>query len=120
MARQFGIITNLEGLQAGIVVNSLTYNEACETAEARNEKGQITDLASYSRSTTLSIDGLLDTTEGVNLVKAGNKITIANKDYLIESVDKTESNTDFVQVSISARTSDEATIHVIDAETDVP
>ena len=38
MARQFGIITNLEGLQAGIVVNSLTYNESCETAEARNEK----------------------------------------------------------------------------------
>ena len=106
MARQFGIITNLEGLQAGIVVNSLTYNEACETAEARNEKGQITDLASYSRSTTLSIDGLLDTTEDVSLVKAGNKITIAN--------------TDFVQVSISARTSDEATIHIIDAETDVP
>lgn len=120
MARQFGIITNLEGLQAGIVVNSLTYNEACETAEARNEKGQITDLASYSRSTTLSIDGLLDTTEDVSLVKAGNKITIANKDYLIESVDKTESNTDFVQVSISARTSDEATIHIIDAETDAP
>ena len=82
------------------------------------KNGQITDLASYSRSTSLSIDGLLDTTEDVSLVKAGNKITIANKDYLIESVDKTESNTDFVQVSISARTSDEAEIHIIDAETD--
>ena len=25
MARKFGIVTNLTGLQAGIVVNSLTY-----------------------------------------------------------------------------------------------
>lgn len=55
MARKFGIVTNLTGLQAGIVVNSLTYNESCETAEARNDKGQITDIASYSRGTSVSI-----------------------------------------------------------------
>lgn len=115
MARQFGIITSTQGLQAGIVVNSLTFNETSESAEARNAQGQITDIAGYSRATTLSIQGLLDTTESVSLVKAGNKITIGNKDYLIQSVDKTESNTDFVQVSISARTADAATIHVIDA-----
>ena len=58
--------------------------------------------------------GVMDVSEGVELVKAGNKITIDSKDYLIESVDKTESNTDFVQVSISARTADQATIHIID------
>lgn len=61
--------------------------------------------------------GVMDVSEGVELVKAGNKITLDNKDYLIESVDKTESNTDFVQVSISARTADQATIHIIDEPT---
>lgn len=115
MARQFGIITTTEGLQAGIVVNGFTFNEASESAQARNEKGQITDIAGYSRATTLTINGLLDTAQGQELAKAGNKITIGGKDYLIESVDKTESNTDFVQVSISARTADNATIHIIDA-----
>lgn len=116
MARQFGIITSTEGLQAGIVVNSFTFNEASESAQARNEKGQITDIAGYSRATTLSIQGLLDTAQGNDLVKAGNKITIGGKDYFIQSVDKTESNTDFVQVSISARTADAAIIHIIDED----
>ena len=39
MARKFGIITSVENLQAGIVVNSITRNESAEIAEARNEKG---------------------------------------------------------------------------------
>lgn len=116
MARKFGIITNLEGLQAGIMVNSLSYDESCETAEARNERGQIVDIASYSRGVSVSIQGVLDESEGVSLVKAGNKITLDGKDFLIESVSKSESNTDFVQVDISARSADDATIHIIDEE----
>jgi hypothetical protein len=116
MARKFGIITSVEGLTAGVVVESLSYSESAETAEARNETGAVTDLASYSRSTTLSISGLLDESEGVTLAKAGNKLTLDGKEYLIESVDKNESNTDFVRVSLSCRTADNVTIHIINEE----
>lgn len=115
MARKFGIITSVTGLTAGIVVQSLTYNESAEVAEARNETGALTDMASYSRSTSLSISGLLDESDGVTLVKAGDKLTLDSKEYLIESVDKTESNTDFVRVSLSCRTADNVTIHIINA-----
>lgn len=117
MARKFGIITSVQGLTAGIMVNGLTYNESAESAEARNEQGQIVDLASYSRSTSLSINGYLDESDGVTLAKAGNKLTLDGKEYLIESVDRTESNTDFVQVSLSCRTADDVTIHIIDETT---
>lgn len=113
MARKFGIVTGVSGLTAGIVIQSLTYNETAETAEARNSTGAITDLAAYSRSTSLSISGLLDESDGTTLVSAGSTLTLGGKNYLIESVDKTESNTDFVRVSLSCRTADSATIHTI-------
>lgn len=117
MARQFGIVTDMSNtLSAGILINSITFDESTETAQARDTTGAVVDIAAYSRSTSISIDGLLDTSEGVELVKAGNKITIGGKDYLIESVSKQESNTDFCTVSISARTSDNATLHIINTD----
>lgn len=117
MARQFGIVTDMsDTLSAGILINSISFDESTQTAEALDTQGAVVDIAAYSRSTTISIDGLLDTTEGVELVKAGNKITIGDKDYLIESVSKQESNTDFCRVSLTARTSDNATIHVINTD----
>lgn len=112
MGRQFGIITSVEGLTAGIVVQSLSFAENVETVEARNTSGQCTDLASYSKSTTLSISGLVDTQQGT-LITAGSKLTIGGKDYLVESVTKNESNTDFIRADISARTADSAVIHII-------
>lgn len=85
--RQFGIVTSLSGLTAGIAVNSLDFDDTVETAEARNEKGKITDLAAYSEKTTVSISGVVDTAKG-ELVKAGSSITLGGKTYLIESVKK--------------------------------
>ena len=115
MARQFGIVTdNMTGaLAAGILINSISFDQSTETAECRDMQGAVVDIAAYSRSTSISVDGYLDTTENVELVKAGNKITIGGKDYLIQSVSKQESNTDFCRVSLSARTSDNATLHII-------
>ena len=112
MARSFGIVTSLEGLTGGIVVNSLSFSESAEIAEARNEKGQITDYAAYSNAKTVSITGVMDSERG-SLATAGSKITLDGKDWIIDSVSKNESNTSFIEVTISAKTADSATITII-------
>lgn len=106
MARMFGIITTATGV-TGIVINSLTINNTAEIAEARNEKGQVTDLKAYSKGETISVTGLLD---GETTVSAGETLTIGEKNYIIESVDRNETNTGYVEVSLSARTADAAVI----------
>lgn len=108
--RQFGIITNVAGMQAGICVNSLNIDQNVETAEARNEKGQITDLAAFSKSKSISASGVMDTANGTTLATAGSMLTIGGDNYIIESVSKSETNTDFVQVTINGRTADGANI----------
>ena len=107
--RQFGIITNVAGMQAGICVNSLNIDQNVETAEARDSKGKITDLAAFSKSKSISVSGVMDTANGT-LATAGSMLTIGNENYLIESVSKSETNTDFVQVTINGRTADGANI----------
>lgn len=109
MARKFGIITSVENLQAGIVVNSITRNESAEIAEARNEKGQITDLAAYSRAESISVQGVIDDAKGT-IVKAGSKLTLDTVDYIVESVDKPETNTGLLRGDDQRRTADGATI----------
>ena len=111
MARKFGIVTSLEGFTAGMVVNSLSFSESAEIAEARNQYGQVTDYASYSRAKTVNITGLLDQSKG-ELVKAGAKITLGTENYIIDNVSKNESNTGFVEVTISAKTADNVQITI--------
>ena len=113
MARQWGIITNYEGLQGGIVVTSLSFNESATIAEATDSQGRVSDLAAYSRRTTLNLSGVLDTEKG-DLAVAGSKLTLGGKDYIIDSVSKEESATDFIRVSISAQTADAAVITPIE------
>ena len=107
--RIFGVTSNVSGLAEGIIANSLTFNDTVETAEARNEKGEIIDIAAYSFGTTVDIQGVY-TGEGV---KAGQTITIGEDDYLVTSRTKTESNTAFQESSVSARRADKATLHPI-------
>ena len=107
MARKFGIVTNLTGLQAGIVVNSITRDESAEIAEARNEKGEVTDLQAYSVGESISVQGVIDDEKG-EIVKAGSKLTLASRDYIVESVNKPETNTGFCEATINARTADSA------------
>lgn len=104
--RHFGITSSTSGLQAGVIANSLTHNETVEVAEARNEKGQIIDLAPYSKGEEMTIDGLFIS----DAVAPGVKITVGDKDYLVTSNNKTESNTDFQRASLNCRTADEAVI----------
>ena len=114
MAKQFGIITTTTGI-SGIVVNSLTRNRTAEIAEARNEKGQVTDLKAYSTGETISVTGLLDA-EALT-IEPGSKLTLGEKDYIIESGDQNETNTGYTEVTLSARTADSADIDPYAAET---
>lgn len=114
--RKFGIITDVSGITGGIMINSLSFTENAETAEARNEKGQVTDYAAYSRNSTCNITGVLDTAKG-DLAKAGSKITFDGKDWIIDSVSKNESNSTFVEVSVSCKSADNAIITIINDQT---
>ena len=93
------------------MINSLDFNETVETAQARDELGRIVDIAAYSNAKTVSIQGLMDTAKGA-VATAGSIITLDGKQWLIDSVAKRESNTGFVELTISARTADNAQIYV--------
>ena len=101
--RQFGIVSDVQGLKAGCVVNSITHNYNSDTAEARDEKGKLIDLATYGENEEITVDGLT-TGEGVKngsvvWLKEGN----TPKGYLVTSTSKTENNTAFVTQNVTAR-----------------
>lgn len=105
--RYFGVTTNLSGtLGNGIIANSINHNNSVQVAEARDEKGKLLDLAPYSASHDISIDGLY-VGEGVDV---GTVITIGEKDYLVSTSNKTESNTEFQRSSVTAVCGDEDTV----------
>lgn len=112
MSTKFGIITSTTGMSAGITVNSLSFQDTVQQADARNEQGAITDITAYSRGQTVSVDGVL-TAETSALATAGSILTLDSKSWLITDVSRNETNTDYVQVSIAARTADSATIRAI-------
>ena len=102
--RRFGVTSNLSGLQQGIVVNSISHSDNTETAEARDEKGQLIDLAVYGENEEITVDGLT-TGDGV---KNGSVIWLQEpgkdaKGYLVTSTSKSENNTAFVTQNVTAR-----------------
>ena len=99
--RKFGVTSTLSGLKEGIVVNSINHNSTTETAEARNEAGQVIDIAVYGSGEQITIDGLT-TTDG-NQVEAGDVIALGGKNYLVTSKSNTESNTAFETANVNAR-----------------
>lgn len=102
--REFGVTSDVEGLKTGLIANNLTFTKSTETADARNEKGQIIDRAAYSKSEELSIDGLFIGTG----IEPGTIVSVGGKDYLVTNSTKTEANTDFQQANISCSRADEA------------
>ena len=106
---KFGIISN--GASAtGLVVQSCNKDENVEIAEARNEQGRVAELKAYSKGVTYSITGLVKDGENENAVEVGSTVTIDNLNLIVESVSKQETNTGFVQVTMTCRTADSATI----------
>lgn len=106
---KFGIVSN--GTSAtGLVVQSCNKDENVEIAEARDEKGHVAELKAYSKGVTYSITGLVKDGETENAVEVGSTVTIDNLNLIVESVSRQETNTGFVQVSMTCRTADSATI----------
>ena len=106
-SRIFGITTDLSGnLDSGIIANSFNTTKSVETAEARDEKGKLLDIAAYSRNEEISVNGLYVSSGCTE----GGKVTIGGKDYLITSVSKNESNTDFQRSDVSLRGGDNDTV----------
>lgn len=101
--RRFGVISDVEGLKAGCIVNTITHNFNSDTAQARDEKGKLIDLAAYGENEEITIDGLT-TGDGV---KNGTVIWLGEngeeKGYLVTSTSKTESNTAFQTQNVTAR-----------------
>lgn len=96
--RQFGIITTVSGF-TGIKVNSISRTYNTETAEARNEKGQVIDIATYGNGEEITVDGLY-TSGGV---KPGSIVKLGAKNYLVTAASESESNTAFVTQNVTAR-----------------
>ena len=105
--RYFGVTTDLSGnIGNGIIANSIQHSNTVDVAEARDEKGKLLDLAPYSKSSEISIDGLFVGT-GVDV---GSVVDIGGIDYLVSQSNKTESNTEFQQASVTARCGDDDTV----------
>lgn len=108
-ARSFGITSSVSGLSQGLIANSLSFNESVESAQARNEKGEIIDIAAFSKQKTVDVNGVYVGTG----VQPGTIVTIGGQSYLVTSSTKSENNTTFQQGSISCRNADKATLHTL-------
>lgn len=108
-ARFFGITSNVEGLGQGLIANSLSFNESVESAEARNEKGEIIDIAAYSKQKTVDVNGVY---VGAG-VAPGTIVSIGGEDFLVTNSTKNENNTTFQEGSISCRNADKAVLHTL-------
>ena len=105
MARQFGIITTVSGITS-VVVTSFSEKQNVQIAEARDSRGQITDLKAYSLGVTVHIKGYLDNTTCD--VQAGDTLELGGRHYIIESISRNETNTAYAEVDITGRSADSA------------
>lgn len=98
MARQFGIITTSSGVSS-IVIQSIQIGDSVETANAMDEKGNITDINAYGKKNSVTIKGLVD---GSVSASSGDVITVGSDSYIITSFQKSESNTGYAEVDVTA------------------
>ena len=107
----FGVYTSPSGLTGVMTLTGLTWSESVEIAEGRKEDGKVTKRKAYSKTTTVKCDGTLESADvPPDEITAGGKITIDGKDYLVESCDVTQANTDFPKASFTATRKDNETI----------
>ena len=106
-SRIFGVTSELSGF-TGFIANSFSSNETAETAEARDEKGKLLDLAPYSKSKEITLEALI-TTES-NAAAVGSKVSIGGVDALVAGINKQESNTDFQRATLTLRQGDDDTV----------
>lgn len=107
MARSFGVISIISGTTtavADIVAESVNKAVSVETATARDESGKVTDMKAYSKTTTYTINGLLNVSTPT--IEAGSVIAISGGTFLVTNAELVESNTDFVRYNLTVTVSD--------------
>lgn len=110
MARLFGVVSFISGSTTGItdiIVESDNISESVETAMARDESGKVINHEAYSKSTTITANGLLDVSAPT--ITAGSVISLADGDYLVTSAERVESNTDYVRYNLTFEKHDDCT-----------
>lgn len=105
--RLFGIISDKTGIPSALIVNNLNRSQAAQIAEARDENGKVIRQQAYSIQKSVNLNGITTASDPID---AGKQITIAGENYLVDQAAQNESNTAFVDVSISAVHSDKAAI----------
>ena len=106
MARKFGVVSVTGGTApfTSMVVQSFSKSTSVEKATAKNEYGKTIDVKAYSKTVSVSIQGLLDAASPD--IEAGMTITISGTTFMVDSAEVAESNTDFVRYNITATSED--------------
>ena len=107
MARSFGVISIVSGgttAIADIIAESVNKSNSVETATARDESGKVIDMQAYSKTTTLTINGLLNVSTPT--IDAGSVVVISGGTFLVTSAELVESNSDFVRYNLTVTQSD--------------
>jgi len=102
--RHFGVLTDTSGISSGLIVTDMNVQNLTDTAEARDTKGEVIDIASYSLRKNISINGLWCGSG----ISAGTIVTVGGKSVLVTENTKSESNQDFQKGSMTAVTADNA------------
>jgi hypothetical protein len=106
MAKTFGV-TSSGGYG---ILQTVTQGSTAEKAQARGTTGKVEDAKAYSVTHTATAEFVADTvTNPDDFSAAGTSLTIGDVTGLITSVEVTESNTDYVQGTVSIEVADGAT-----------
>lgn len=97
--------------ETGIIINSYTRAVSREKAEVSNADGDIVAVAYYKPTASISIEGTLNGTTGVNAAAPGVALSIANATsgsgitggaVIVDSVTRTSTSEAFATLSIEA------------------
>lgn len=105
---QFGIVSNASGA-TGMVIQSITAEDTAELAEARGESGEVLELHKFSIGYRYTVTGILQSGASESL-GAGSTLTIDGHNLIVETYSKGQTNNGFVQVTLTCRGADNATI----------
>lgn len=112
MSRIFGVNISVEGTTVtGCVLNGVSTKTSAQKADARNEKGKVTDTWYFSKEKSITITGVMDASSLT--YEAGSTIVFRGGTFGVNSTSVDENNQAAAGFSIEASRSDDATINPI-------
>lgn len=88
---------------SGVILQSETKSNGAKTKELLDENGDTKALAVYDKHETISLSGLINSADGINLT-IGDSFTVNGKTYRCTAIDFSYTNEDVAKVNISGRT----------------